>query len=204
MHIPPREVFFSQIFGSLIGVPINYGVIQWVLQSKGDYLLGKVDDPLHQWTGQSLATYNTLAVQYVLVGPARLFKYYLYRPLPWAFLAGAGIPFILYGLHRAFPRAKFNLWNLTIFASGMSNFYGNLSTGNTSRFIVAWASMFWFYRYRQQIWARYNYTVAAAADAGFNINLLLIFLIFGSGIKVNMPNWWGNNAESVERCFALE
>ena len=67
MHIPPRAVFFSQIFGSLIGVPINYGVMKWVLITKGDYLLGIQDDPTNQWTGQSLASYVTYGVQYVLV-----------------------------------------------------------------------------------------------------------------------------------------
>ena len=60
MHVPPRDVFFSQIFGQLIGIPINYGTIQWVLQTKGPYLTGEIEDPLHVWTGQTLASYNTL------------------------------------------------------------------------------------------------------------------------------------------------
>lgn len=29
MHIPPRLVFMSQVFGELIGVPINYAVMRW-------------------------------------------------------------------------------------------------------------------------------------------------------------------------------
>ncbi len=102
MHIPPRDIFFSQIFGELIGVPINYGIIQWVVSAKGPYLLGEKKDPLNQWTGQSLSSYNTLSVQYVLVGPSRLFKEHIYKPLPWSFLFGAGAPLVLYLLHRAF------------------------------------------------------------------------------------------------------
>jgi hypothetical protein len=38
MHVPPRAAFFSQIFGSFIGVPTNYAVIRWVVDSKRDYL----------------------------------------------------------------------------------------------------------------------------------------------------------------------
>lgn len=64
--------------------------------------------------------------------------------------------------------------------------------------------MFWFYRRRFETWKRYNYLVAAAFDAGFNIAMLLIFIIFSSGKVITMPNWWGNNEVSVERCFALE
>lgn len=45
--------------------------------------------------------------------------------------------------------------------------------------------------------------VAATFDARFNFNLLLIFLFFGAGKQVLMPQWWGNNGDSVERCFAL-
>lgn len=66
-HVPPRAVFFSQIFGSFIGVPINYAVIRWVLNSKMDYLNATLTDPNHEWTGQSLVSSLTMATQYVLV-----------------------------------------------------------------------------------------------------------------------------------------
>ncbi|KAF2259850.1 putative oligopeptide transporter [Lojkania enalia] len=200
MHIPPRTIFFSQIFGELIGVPINYGVIQWVLKAKGEYILGNKQDRLGQWTGQQLASYNSMGVQYVLIGPKRLFAQHMYRPLPYAFLYGALAPVVLYILHRLFPHSKFkfHLWNVTIFSAGMSNFYGNLSTGYISRFIVGYICMFYFYRKRFETWKRYNYVVAAALDAGFNIAMLLMFIIFSSGKVITMPNWWGNNVNSVE------
>ena len=64
--------------------------------------------------------------------------------------------------------------------------------------------MYWAYRYRYQLWARYNFILAAAFDAGFNLNLLLVFLFFGSGKVITMPNWWGNDPVSVEKCYALD
>lgn len=64
--------------------------------------------------------------------------------------------------------------------------------------------MYWAYRYRYKLWAKYNFVLAAAFDAGFNLNMLLIFLIFGSGKAITMPNWWGNDENSVEKCYALE
>jgi OPT family small oligopeptide transporter len=206
MHIPPRTVFFSQVFGSILGIPINYGVVRWVLNTKFDYLSGAKKDPLNQWTGQSLVSSNTLGVQYAVIGPSTMFSQPIFRALPYAFLAGAGAPLIVYGLHRAFPKSilKFHLWNTTIFFSGMAVFYGNLSTGYFSAYIGGAVAMYWVFRRHFKIWKRYNYIVAAALDAAFNLNMLLIFLFFGSGKQIKMPNWWGNNAESVERCFALE
>ena len=206
MHIPPRTVFFSQIFGSVLGVPINYGVIRWVLNTKFEYLTGAIKDPLNQWTGQSITSANTLGVQYAVIGPTRMFSQQIFRPLPYAFLFGAGMPLVMYALYRAFPKSKlkFHLWNTTIFFSGMAVFYGNVSTGYFSAFIGGFIAMYWIFRHHFKIWKRYNYIVAAALDAAFNLNMLLIFLFFGSGKQIKMPHWWGNNSSSVERCFALD
>ncbi|KAI8254129.1 hypothetical protein COL154_002857 [Colletotrichum chrysophilum] len=203
MHLPPKTVFFSQVFGSFLGVPINYAVVRWVLDTKFDYLTGAKEDPAHQWTAQSLTSNLTMGVQYVLIGPRRLFQQHIYKVLPYGFLVGAFVPVLIFALHRFFPRAKFQLWNSTIFFSTMASFYGNISTGYFSSFIGGFVVMFWAYRYRYDLWARWNYILAAAFDAGFNFNMLLTFLFFGAGKIVTMPYWWGNNEASSERCFAL-
>lgn len=203
MHVPPRAVFFSQIFGTIIGIPINYGVIRWVLTAKYDYLAGIIPDPIHQWTGQRFQTANTVSVMYAVIGPTKFFSMQIFRPLPYSFIMGFGTPFIIYGLHRLFPRARFDLWNVTIFFAGMANFYGNISSGYISAFIGGFVAMFWAYRYRYNLWKRYSYMIAAAFDAGFNFSMLLVFLLFGAAKTIKMPNWWGNDATSVERCFSL-
>ncbi|ODQ82907.1 hypothetical protein BABINDRAFT_159399 [Babjeviella inositovora NRRL Y-12698] len=200
MHLPPQAVFMSQIFGELIGVPVNYIALRWVLDTKREYLTGAKIDPLHQWTGQALTSSNTMAIQYVLLGPDRLFKHY--PLLPYGFVLGAVAPMAIYYLHRKFPRARFDLYNSTVFFLTMSKFYGNLSTGYLSQFIGGTVTMFYAFRYKHSLWKKYNYILAAAFDTGFNLAVLLIFLLF-SLYPVDMPHWWGNNAESVERCFAL-
>lgn len=206
MHIPPRTVFFSQVFGSILGIPINYGVIRWVLNTKFDYLSGAKTDPLHQWTGQSLVSSNTIGIQYGVIGPKRMFGSSELKILPYGFLVGAVAPLVMYALHRAFPNSKlkFHLWNTTIFFSGISVFYGNLSTGYFSAFLGGFIAMYWIFRHHFKIWKRYNYIVVAAFDAAFNFNMLLIFLFFGAGKQIKVPAWWGNNADNVERCFALD
>ncbi|KAF2733326.1 OPT superfamily oligopeptide transporter [Polyplosphaeria fusca] len=204
MHVAPRAIFFSQMFGEVIGVPLNYGIIRWVLQEKRDYLLGIKKDPNGQWTGQQLATYLTMGTMYVTVGPQRLFSQHTWSPVLWGFLYGALAPVLIFALHKAFPgsKLKFHLWNVTIFGGGMASFYGNISTGSISRFIVGYISMYYFYRKRFQTWRRYNYLIAAALDAGFDITMLLLFCIAAGGAKA--PYWWGNNEDNVERCFAMD
>lgn len=226
MHIPPRDVFFAQIFGSFLGIPVNYAVIRWVLDTKADYLTGKQVDPTHQWTGQEIASGLTTAVQYVLIvstqrpsthrnlqttpltppttqGPKRLFSEPIYHHLPLGFVLGAVAPLIIYTLHRLFPRARFDLVNCTIFFSCLAHFYGNISTGYLSSLIGGFVVAFWALRWRPEIYGRWNFILAAAFDAGFNFTMLLIFLFFGAGKVVLMPYWWGNEDASSERCFAL-
>ncbi|KAF3991635.1 hypothetical protein FT663_01438 [Candidozyma haemuli var. vulneris] len=201
-HIPPKYVFLSQIYGELIGVPINYLSLRWVLASKWDYLVGKLNDPLHQWTAQTVITYHTNAIQYVILGPRRLFANY--PALPYGFLVGLIVPAVIFTLHKRFPNSifKFHLWNSTVFFSTMSHFYGNLSTGYLSKFLGGTVTMFYAYRYKHKVWKKYNYVVAAALDTGFNLSVSIIFILLSLGISA--PTWYGNNPNSVERCFALD
>lgn len=136
-------------------------------------------------------------------GPIRLFKGELYKVIPYGFVVGALTPIVLFTLHRFFPRAKFNLWNSTIFFCTLSTWWGNMTAGTTSSIIGGFVVMYWAYRHHYELWARYNYILAAAFDAGFNLNLLILFLAFGAGSYIKMPHWWGNNKDSIERCFAM-
>ncbi|RLV94925.1 putative ATP-dependent RNA helicase [Spathaspora sp. JA1] len=200
-HLPPKAVFFSQLFGEIIGIPINYLALRWVLSTKREYLTGGKIDPLHQWTGQTISASHTNAIQYVVLGPSRLFENY--PLLPYGFILGFVGPYLIYKLDKKYPRYKFNLWNTTVFFSSMSKFYGNISTGYLSRFIGGTITMYWAFRYHHKQWKRYNYILAAAMDTGYNLAVLGIFLMFSFFVKVEMVNWWGNNAVNIERCFAL-
>lgn len=204
LHIPPRQVIGIQIIANMLALPINYGVMRWVVASKFDYVSGRKPDPLGQGTGQEFQSYNTAGIQFALVGPRKLFASAFFKPILWGFLAGAVAPCLMWVLHRSkrFPRARFDLWNTTIFFASAAVFYGNLSTGPFTTFLVGTFTNFFLYRYRRVFWNKWAYISGAALDTGFNANLLFIFIFLGTtGTK--MVHWWGNNADSIERCFAL-
>ncbi|EJU02221.1 OPT oligopeptide transporter [Dacryopinax primogenitus] len=202
LHIPPRDVFFSQIWGSIVGIPVNYITIRWILDTKMDYLTGKEKDPLNQWTGQVPIAYNSAAVQYGLVGPARLFRHAAYAPLPLGFILGAVAPLLVYWLHKRFPKRGFNYCNSTIFLSALGHFRGYISSGPLTAIILGFISNFWLFRYHHdEIWKPFAYMFGAASDAGFNLNMLFMFLLTSIFHKFKMPHWWGNAPDSIERCF---
>ncbi|KAK7026330.1 OPT oligopeptide transporter, partial [Favolaschia claudopus] len=203
-HIPPRTTLFAQVWGILIGVPVNYATILWVVNTKGSFLDGSEIDPNNQWTGQTVISLNNQGIAFALVGPKKLFADPMYTILPYGFVLGAGIPILLYILHRRWPRARFDLWNVPIFATTMENYYGNISNYIFTWFILGSINHLYFKRYRYKLWKTYAYIAGAAADTGFNLNMLFLFIAF-SAVKVTVaPHWWGNNAKSVERCFPRE
>ncbi|KAF4778190.1 OPT oligopeptide transporter [Colletotrichum scovillei] len=203
LHLPPRDVIGVQIIANMIALPINYGVMRWVIASKFDYVSGRVADPQGQWTGQEFKSYNTAGIQYALVGPKKLFASSFFKPVLYGFPAGAIAPIIIWLLHKKFPRARFDLWNSTIFFASAATFHGNLSTGPFTTFLVGTFFNFYLYRYRRAFWNKWAYISGAALDTGFNANLLFIFIFLGTTGAV-MAHWWGNNAENIERCFALK
>ncbi|EQB49285.1 OPT oligopeptide transporter [Colletotrichum gloeosporioides Cg-14] len=203
LHLPPRDVIGIQIIANMLALPINYGVMRWVIASKFDYVSGRVPDPAGQWTGQEFKSYNTAGIQYALVGPKKLFASSFFKPVLYGFPAGAIAPIVIWLLHKKFPKARFDLWNSTIFFASAATFHGNLSTGPFTTFLVGTFFNFYLYRYRHKFWNKWAYISGAALDTGFNANLLFIFIFLGTTGAV-MVNWWGNNADNIERCFALK
>ncbi|KAJ7738803.1 hypothetical protein B0H16DRAFT_1729775 [Mycena metata] len=125
----------------------------------------------------------------------------MYNILPYGFILGAGLPIPFYLLHRKWPRARFDLWNVPIFATTMENFYGFLSNFVLAWFILGSINRPYIKKYKYKFWKKYAYIAGAAADTGFNLNMLSLFIAF-SAVKVTpAPHWWGNNPDSVERCF---
>ncbi|KAK1991360.1 OPT oligopeptide transporter [Colletotrichum falcatum] len=203
LHLPPRQVVGIQIIANMIALPVNYGVMRWVVASKFDYVSGRVPDPQGQWMGQEFKSQNTACIQYALVGPKRLFASSFFKPVIYGFPAGAIAPIIIWALHKKFPKARFDLWNTTIFFASAATFHGNLSTGPFTAFLVGTFFNFYLYRYRRAFWNKWAYISGAALDTGFNANLLFIFIFLGTTGAI-MVKWWGNNADNIERCFALK
>ncbi|KAJ6459662.1 OPT oligopeptide transporter [Mycena sanguinolenta] len=203
-HIPPRATLIAQVWGILVGVPVNYATILWVVNTKGGFLNGSEIDPNSQWTGQTVISLNNQGIAFGLVGPKKLFADPMYNILPYGFVLGAGIPILLYILHRKWPRGGFDLVNIPIFATTMENYYGNISNFVFTWFILGTINHVYVKKYKYKFWKTYAYIAGAAADTGFNLNMLFIFIAF-SAVKVTVaPHWWGNNAQSVERCFPAQ
>ncbi|KAH8921400.1 OPT superfamily oligopeptide transporter [Atractiella rhizophila] len=201
-HIPPRATLLAQIWGICVGVPVNYATILWVCNTKRGYLEGSIADPNRQWTGQTVISLNNQGIAFGLVGPKKLFSDPMYTPLPYGFVLGAGASILLYVGHRLTKgRVPFQKVNIAIFGTTMENFYGNISTGFLMTFVLGSLNHLYVKKYKYEWWKKYAYLTGAAFDTGFNLNMLFLFVAFSAFKVITMPNYFFNNADSVERCF---
>ncbi|RIA91014.1 OPT oligopeptide transporter protein [Glomus cerebriforme] len=204
MKIPPRSMFVSQLYGTVIGGFINYWVLQLIIASKRPYLDGTMDDPTGQVTGYHTQVFNTASIVWGLIGPTRTFgPGSLYNPLLWGFLIGFLIPVPFYLLHRKFPKFRFDLVNVPLICNGLQLIPESYTNFIIMGFIASFLSQFYAYRYENRLWKKYNYVLSAAFDSAAQMVTLVIFFCLNGVIQVSFPEWWGNNRESQgERCFA--
>ena len=48
MKIPPRSLFITQLYATILGGFVNYWILQLIIQTKRPYLDGSEDDPTGQ------------------------------------------------------------------------------------------------------------------------------------------------------------
>ncbi|KAI6608971.1 hypothetical protein MCOR14_012086 [Pyricularia oryzae] len=71
LKIPPRDMFLTQVYGTILGGFINYGVMSSIVKTNRDLLVNS--DGNNSWSGATIQSYNTNAATWALAK-------YLYAP----------------------------------------------------------------------------------------------------------------------------
>ncbi|KAJ5946528.1 Tetrapeptide transporter OPT1/isp4 [Penicillium verhagenii] len=196
MKIPPRVLFFGQIYASVLATATQTGVLRW--------MLGHIDD-LCKSTNKQKFTCNGAKVMYNAsliwgtIGPQRMFQSgQVYNGLVYFFLIGPVVTVFVYFLYRRYPNSWIRYINVPIFF----NAAGNIPPANTTQYSL-WFIVGFFFNYfiRKRAfdwWKRYNCNLAdllqAAMDTGTAIATIIIF--FALGYHAVTFSWWGNNVGS--------
>ncbi|CAG8758232.1 9793_t:CDS:10 [Dentiscutata erythropus] len=199
MKIPPRSMFIAQIWGTIIGIIVNYWTLNIIINTKRSYIDGTEADPTGQWAGLKPEIFNTASIVWGLIGPARTFgSGSIYNVLLWGFLIGGFLPIPFYLLHRKFPKAKFNLVNTPVILFGLTVFPETYPNFIITGLIASFLSQFYAW------WKKYNYVMSAAFDSGAQIMTMVAFVCFSGVVKVQFPTWWGNDPSTQsEHCFPI-
>lgn len=230
MKIPPRDMFLTQLLGTVIGCVVNLLVVRIVLSPASGYrpfLDGTQEDPTGQWDGRKVHLGYSASVIWGVVGPAEFFVG-RYKVLYWGFAIGAVLPLIPWLLHKRFgrkcwipckkvavpillhaaaapPHIPTNVSrNLRFFAVSCPRaryLHLRVSQIITCGFLVAYLSQKYARERHPRWFERFNNVLSAALDAGASMNALVGFLLAISVIKVfPMPHWAGNPVRDSEHC----
>ncbi|KAF3046926.1 hypothetical protein E8E12_007932 [Didymella heteroderae] len=205
LKIPPRVMFLTQIYGTVLGGFINYAVMISIVAGNKELLADTNGDS--SWSGATIQSYNTNASTWALA--AYIYKQgQAYSIVPFGLLIGAGIV----AAHRIFaqfvPRiGKFSLNEINfpqfIQYAGYIPYNQSQTCVILSWTIVGFYTQFYLRNYRPRIFKDYSYLIAGAFDgASLTCLFILSFAVFGAGgPAIPFPQWWGNNvAGNYDHC----
>ncbi|KAJ4007720.1 hypothetical protein NW752_010389 [Fusarium irregulare] len=216
LKIPPRVMFLTQIWGTILGGFINYAVMISIVGSNRDLL--KDGDGNSSWSGATMQSYNTNATSWALAG--YLYKIGgTYELVPFGLLVGASLVVV----HRIFYKVQllhFNFYKTQTdtfqFFPKIKNFdvadinfaqfiqFAGYIPYNQSQTCVILSQLgsgffvqYYLRNYRPRIFRDYSYLVTGAFDgASLTVLFILSFAVFGAGGPGHpFPTWWGNNAD---------
>lgn len=192
MKIPPRSMFAVQLVGTVLASSVYFGTSWWLLES-----VSNICDPARlpegsPWTCPSDDVFYNASVIWGVVGPQRMFgSLGRYAKMNYFFLAGALAPVPVWALARAFPeKGWIRLVNMPVLLSATGMMPPARSVNYLMWGAVGLAFNHVVYRRYKAWWARHNYVLSAALDAGVAFMGIASYAMLQSG-GINGVNWWG-------------
>ncbi|RAH72932.1 OPT superfamily oligopeptide transporter [Aspergillus aculeatinus CBS 121060] len=192
MKIPPRVLFFAQIYSSILATMTQTGVFRWMMGN----ITGLCDPKNSQkFTCAGAKVMYNASLIWGTIGPQRMFQSgQVYNALMYFFLIGPVVTLAVWLVYRRYPNSWVKYINVPIFFNGA----GNIPPANTTQyslwFIFGYVFMHLIRKRAFLWWKKYNYLLQAAMDTGTAIATIIIFFALTyNGITLS---WWGNNVGS--------
>lgn len=195
MKVPPRPMFWGQVVSTIIAGTVQLGVQTWMFANIPDMCSPHNKD---SFTCAGTEVFGVASVVWGAIGPALQFaKGQIYYALTFFFLIGACCPVIVWWITRRYPDTFLNYANFPLIFAGVG-----LMPPATAANYVPWVIIGFIFQYvirrrHFSFWAKYNYVLSAALDAGTAISTILIFFLLqypknGTIGLHTVQAWWGN------------
>ncbi|KAJ3557724.1 hypothetical protein NM688_g1317 [Phlebia brevispora] len=203
LKIPPRVMFLTQVYGTILGAIINYVVMVSIVDAQREILLNPMGTNV--WSGQYTQSLNSAAVTWSLAKQ-------LYGPhgpyfvIPMGLLIGVGPTLLQWLIGKRWQKiGPFHVNDVMLpiiyqYAAWMS---AGTNSPIWSTIIVGIVSQFWLRRYHPRWYKKYNYILGGALDGGAQVMIFILsFAVFGASGKARpFPTWAGNPAVgNVDYC----
>ncbi|KAI4854135.1 peptide transporter [Aureobasidium sp. EXF-8845] len=199
LKIPPRVMFITQIYGTILGGFLNYAVMISIVSDNAELLTSGNGNS--SWSGATIQSYNTNASSWALA--KYLYKSgQTYSAVPYGVAVGAALVVV----HRIFAQfvpkiRKFSTYDLNmpqlIAYSGYIPYNQSQTCVILSQLVAGFFTQFYLRNYRPRIFKDYSYLVTGAWDGASLLALFILsFAVFGAaGSPKPFPSWWGNNVD---------
>jgi OPT family oligopeptide transporter len=180
----------------VIGSLSQVAVLNWALGHIPDICTSKAANGFT--CPFSLTHFNTSMV-WGAVGPRKFFAPGAsYRALLWFFLLGFLLPVAVYGLRRAFPRAKWlRRVHVPLFLGGMGYIPPASGTNYGAWVIVGLIFGLLVKRSHRTWWNKYNFVLSSSLDCSTAVaGILIFFAVVYTGASDNF-SWWGTTVYTV-------
>ncbi|KAI5247104.1 peptide transporter [Aureobasidium subglaciale] len=197
VKIPPRTMFITQIYGTILGGFLNYAIMISIVTSNAELLTSGNGDA--SWSGATIQSYNTNASSWALAK-------YLYKAggTYSAVPIGVAVGALIVVVHRIFVQFFPKIRNFSTYDINMPQFiaYAGYIPYNQSQTCVILSQLvagfyvqFYLRNYKPRIFKDYSYLVTGAFDGASLLALFILsFAVFGAaGSSKPFPSWWGNN-----------
>lgn len=137
MKIPEREMFVSQVWGTLLGPFVNYGVMRYILDRKGDVLANGTDPT--KWLAVDTTSKYSLSVIWGILGPRVFFSSgSMYHWVYYGFLLGAVTTFLVWAIDKRLTNWELEEYvNVTVFFMGAGGYPGSPTVNFMTGTLVA-------------------------------------------------------------------
>ncbi|CAI7618076.1 unnamed protein product [Penicillium crustosum] len=199
LKIPPRVMFITQIYGTILGGFINYAIMISIVSSNRELLTDGNGNS--SWSGAGIQSYNTNAASWALAP-------YIYKvgtpygAVPIGLAVGAAAVVIHRIIYHFVPKigsfdvAEINLPQYIQYAGFIP--YNQSQTCVIFTWITAGFYVQYYLRnYKPRVFSEYSYLITGAFDgASLTVLFVLSFAVFGAGGTSHpFPSWWGNNVD---------
>ncbi|KAF7139099.1 hypothetical protein RHSIM_Rhsim07G0078500 [Rhododendron simsii] len=191
MKIPPRTMFMAQVVGTLIACIVYLGTAWWLMETIPDIC----ESTSSLWTCPADTVFYDASVIWGLIGPRRIFgNEGTYGAINWFFLGGAVAPLLVWLAQKAFPNQDWiRLINMPVLIGATGNMPPATAVNYTTWILIGFLSGFVVYRYRPDLWMKYNYVLSGSLDAG--LAFMGVLLYFCLGLEDVSLEWWGNDID---------
>ncbi|KAG0204416.1 hypothetical protein BGX28_003632 [Mortierella sp. GBA30] len=189
MKIPPRDMFLTQLIGTVVAGFVNLTTANWLLSTRPNICTQEG----YPYTCPSANVFFSASVVWGVIAPERMFGVLsIYHPLMYFFIFGLLIPIPFYLVSKRIPGTMLDRIHTPVILTSTGMMPPARPYQYANWLLLGFLFQFCAKRYRRDWYQRFNYVLSAALDSGVALSALVVFFTLQMH-NIDFPAWWGTD-----------